>query len=757
MSRFRSRRYSSAPSDRSASFDIDDEGRLWLARATLHQLLRDTDEETLPRAIAQSLGMKTVFPVMREGRTSTGPDRGRLLSALETRIQRLQKKRRPGRLLRAACEIGGTLGFTDEEMLVLAFVAACEVHPEFEALARICDLRCHRDRTRVIAAAIDVRADNDKLLGRKSRLVERGLLALQSSSAEVSPFTLARPLVNLFTEERPDSKAVVERLLSLGPPPRLTLSDFSHVSAIPTLLHMLAGALTGPAQTSERTTTRTRGKAKERASKATTPTSTRHPPSLADAAGDAASCPQPLHILLHGPPGTGKSELARALAAAVGARLGEVTTEDEDGDSLHESGRTAALRLLDWVAHAQGGRFCILVDEAEDLLPTRSRSLLGGFLAGSVANKGFYNELLESTHVPVIWTANTPDSLDEAHLRRFSLIVEMRAPPADRRREIARRHAATARIDPAILLELADDERLPLAMLQTVTSSVERARAGASSAQAATLPPAPSDAMMARQISSGFLRLVDGGHACRPRPTSLSFDPSLLNASIDLGGVVERLSRHPRATILLSGLPGTGKSAWARALSDSLGRPLIVCAPSDLLSMYVGQTEQKLAAAFARAEAEGAVLLLDEADTFLLPRSAARHSWEVSQTNEMLVRVESFSGILVATTNATDRMDEAIHRRFDLKVELRPLTLEQRLRLITNLARTQHLPTDDPSAREPLARGARALDGVCTGDVVAVERRLRFAPVTDIVGLVQALREEVSSRSSSRTRIGFGA
>lgn len=761
MSRFRPRRYSSEPSDHSASFDIDDEGRLWLARATLHQLLRDTEEEGIPKAIAQSLGVKTVFASTRDGRSVTGADRERLLAALETRISSLQKKTRPGRLLRAARELGRTLGFTDDEMLVLAFVAACELHPEFRALERICDLRCHRDRVRLVAAAIDLGANHEKLLARKGRLVERGLLALSSGSADVCPFTLSRPLVPLFTEERPDGDAVVERLLSIGPPPRLTLTDFSHVGELPTLLHLLAGALIASVQpratATKQTAQATRPQKTKATSKVGSPASRRRSGPSSAAVATAASRPQPLHILLHGPPGTGKSELARALAAAVGARLGEVSTEDEDGDSLHESGRTSALRLLDWVAHAQGGRFCILVDEAEDLLPTRSRSLLGGFLAGSVAEKGFYNELLERTHVPVIWTANTPDSLDEAHLRRFSLIVEMRAPPAERRAEIARRHAVDAGIDPDVLLELAQDVRLPLAMLQTVRSSVELARAGTSSTLAATLPPPPSDQTMARQISSGFLRLIDGRSPSRPRPTSLSFDPSLLNASIDLGGVVERLRRHPQATILLSGLPGTGKSAWARALAEALGRPLIACAPSELLSMYVGETEKKLAAAFSRAEAEGAVLLLDEADTFLLPRSTARHSWEVSQTNEMLVRVESFSGILVATTNATERMDEAIHRRFDLKVELRPLRLEQRVRLIKDLAQRQSLPTDDPSSGALLADAAGTLSGLCTGDVVAVERRLRFSPVTDLHGLIKALREETATRSTSRNRIGFGA
>jgi SpoVK/Ycf46/Vps4 family AAA+-type ATPase len=168
--------------------------------------------------------------------------------------------------------------------------------------------------------------------------------------------------------------------------------------------------------------------------------------------------------------------------------------------------------------------------------------------------------------------------------------------------------------------------------------------------------------------------------------------------------------------------------------------------------MYLGGTEKNLARAFMKAEAEGAVLLLDEVDSFLFPRAEAVRSWEISQTNEMLVRVESFAGILIATTNS-DRLDEAILRRFDLKVELRPLTAEQRARLFVSLCEAVGVPPPGP---EELA-GVAALDKLCAGDFVAVERRLGFCAPKSAAEVVAALEEERGHKKGvARGKIGFG-
>ena len=125
----------------------------------------------------------------------------------------------------------------------------------------------------------------------------------------------------------------------------------------------------------------------------------------------------------------------------------------------------------------------------------------------------------------------------------------------------------------------------------------------------------------------------------------------------------------PRMNILMFGPPGTGKTEFVKYLGKELDRKVIVMRGSDILSKWVGESEQNIARAFRRAEQEHAILFFDEIDGLVQSRDNARASWEVTQVNELLQQMENFDGVMIAATNFCKNLDPAIMRRFTFKLE----------------------------------------------------------------------------------------
>ena len=143
--------------------------------------------------------------------------------------------------------------------------------------------------------------------------------------------------------------------------------------------------------------------------------------------------------------------------------------------------------------------------------------------------------------------------------------------------------------------------------------------------------------------------------------------------------------RRGCGTMLFYGPPGTGKTALARYIAHEIGRECVVKRASDLLSPLVGEAEQNVAEAFRRTEAEGAVLVIDEADTFLYSRETAQRSWESSLVNEFLTALEECRGFCICTTNRMETMDAAAMRRFPFKVRFTYAGAEQAMALYSAL------------------------------------------------------------------------
>ncbi|CAZ87220.1 putative ATPase [Thiomonas arsenitoxydans] len=451
-----------------------------------------------------------------------------------------------------------------------------------------------------------------------------------------------------------------------------------------------------------------------------------------------------VNILAYGPPGTGKTELARALGAALDVTLFEVNTVDSDDDPIRGTERLNAFRAAQRFLRAQNA--VILFDEVDDVFESDGAGLarLLGAQVFHNKHKGAIVKILESNPVPTIWLTNDVRALDPAFIRRFDWVLEMPVPPRSVRERLIATHCDML-ADAQARQRLAESEHLAPAVLT-------RAAAVVGTLKDALDPKSASDTLV--QIVDGTLR-AQGHRALRSQgaqPCPEAYDLACVHADTDLDSLVEGLSGTGGARLLLHGLPGTGKTAFAHHLAQRLDKPLLVRRASDLLSKWVGETERQIARAFAQAQEDDAVLLIDEVDSFLQDRSRARASWEVSQVNELLTQMESFDGVLIATTNLLEGIDPAALRRFDLKVRFEALRAEQAWELLCRHCTLASLAEPHSGLRAAIAHLAGR---VTPGDFAAVARRSRFQKFSDAGDWVTALQGECEHKPKTSVPIGF--
>ena len=253
---------------------------------------------------------------------------------------------------------------------------------------------------------------------------------------------------------------------------------------------------------------------------------------------------------------------------------------------------------------------------------------------------------------------------------------------------------------------------------------------------------------MVSRVLDAASRLANGGTDPAPRHHSEApWQSGLAQTDVDIARIEARLSEPDaprRISFCLEGPAGTGKSAWARHLARRIGLAVIEKRASDLMSKWVGESEQNIARAFAEARADGAMLIFDEADSLLADRRSAERSWEVSQVNEMLTWMESHPLPFVCTTNFAERLDPATQRRFTFRVRFEWLSPAQ-----LSVAWAAHFPSPAPA-------GLLALDRLAPGDFANVARRMRALGEADPHVILHELTREVEAKEGVQRPIGFG-
>ncbi len=428
-----------------------------------------------------------------------------------------------------------------------------------------------------------------------------------------------------------------------------------------------------------------------------------------------------VNILLYGPPGTGKTELAKVAAQAAGLELYEVEYADRDGNSLSGRDRYRSLQISQ-VFLKGSAKVGLLFDEVEDVFPpisTDAAQLMARLDSsdaaptGSVSGKAWVNQILETNPVPVIWVTNRIEQIDLAFRRRFQYHLELKSPPPGAREALVTRALAGVDVGEKFASRLAERRGLTPAQIRTAVKFARLAGDACSDS---------AEALIERQLVNADKALGNTSTERGARRVVTSYDLSLVNTEsrFEVPKIVEALRRKGFGTLCFYGPPGTGKTALAEHIAQELQRPLMIRQASDLVSKFVGETEQNMAKMFEEAETEQAVLLLDEADSFLRSRRMAERSYEVSEVNEMLQGMERYAGIFICTTNLFQDLDEAALRRFTFKIQFKGLKPDQRERMFV----AEALGGDAQRLTDEQRKRLRLLELLAPGDFAAVKRQV---------------------------------
>jgi len=482
----------------------------------------------------------------------------------------------------------------------------------------------------------------------------------------------------------------------------------------------------------------------------------------------------PKGVLLHGPPGTGKTRLAMAVANESDAQFFTINGPEIMGSAYGESEK----RLREVFEQAERSQPAIVfIDEIDSIAPKRQN-------VSGEAEKRLVAQLLTlmdglhaRSNLVVIAATNRPDAIDEALRRpgRFDREIIIGVPDEKGRREILGIHTRGMPLGEGVdLTELARSTHgfvgADLAAL---------AREAAIEAVRRIMPKLDLDArtIPAEVLESLQVEKDDFREALKRVQPSAMREVMVQAPTIgwdDIGGLdqaeerlregvelplknpqaFDRLGIRPAKGFLLYGPPGTGKTLLAKAVAKEAEANFISIKSSDILSKWYGESEQQISRMFARArQVAPCVIFIDEIDSLVPARGSEANEPQVTArvVNTILAEMDGMEElnaiVVIGATNRPWLVDPALLRpgRFDELVYVGPPNEEGRRLILGIHTRDMPLATDvdlDLIARETERyTGADLYDVVRRAGLIAIRRDGEKAKEVTAADFAEALEE----------------